>query len=64
MSYIDGNLGRFIDSEHRIRIYRIMSSATVLSQNFLLDLYLSRQTAYREPVLQILGFETSEQNPK
>lgn len=41
-----------------------MNSAEALSQSFLQDLYAGRSTNLAQPVLQILGFETSEHNPK
>ena len=41
-----------------------MNPADSLSQSFLQDLYAGKPTTLAQPVLQILGFETSEHNPK
>jgi hypothetical protein len=47
--------------EPYFRIYPIMCE---LSQNFLLDLYLSKPNTVQTPLLQLLGFEQSEHNLK
>ena len=39
-------------------------SSLGLSEKFLEDLYLSKTTDRVQPILQILAFEISEQNPK
>jgi hypothetical protein len=41
-----------------------MSAPEALSAGFLQDLYASKPSPVSQPVLQLLGFESSDHNPK